>query len=539
MITNRPATPHRSHAGLRFVLPLVVLLLLVVAPIGSSLAQQAAREPTPTESASGDGIPLDAPFDAATPSGTAAESTPASVPPAAATPAAATPAPGGTPDASVGSPATPEALDCQGPCLVRIAASDKTDAALTATGIRPSYRNDAAVWVGGSPADLGRLVANGADVLAVVDAMPSLNLYAVSASDGSPNADDLAGFGTVVDAAGQTAIVQVSTVPAVVLGPISAGYRVEKVAPYVPAGTPLLTTDAMRHLPSVGTAIDRFPDASDTEVTRTLTDLQSNAVAPGQLGTRYFDLPGNAIAAEYVYLRYAALGLTVWYEDYVASNGMLSLNVVAEIPGEDSSAIFAVFAHYDSIADDTPGNDVAPGVLDNGTGQAIMLEDARLLTGYHLQNPIRFVALDGEEVGLQGSIAFGERAQRENTPYVAGINIDSVGTSLGERRLIVNAVGDNGFIEDALVQQYDAHGFALNLLVRQNPAIISDETELTNAGIPTILVASMVYGDPLINCSCDTLDGVDVDYVRATSRLVMLTLAVLQDNPDTATPAAP
>ena len=538
MIANRPVTPHRSHAGWRFVLPLVVVLLLVLTPFGSSLAQQATQEPTPTESASGDGIPLDLPFDASTPSGTPAGATPTRGTPAAATLTAATPTAGGTPATSAGTPSA-EALGCQGPCLVRIAATGKTDAALKATGMRPSYRTDAAVWVGGAPADLGRLVANGADVLAVSDAMPSLNLYAVTGSDGSPSADDLADFGTIVDTAGPTAIVRVSTVPAVVLGPISSGYRVEKVTPYVPAGTPLLTIDTMRHLPPVGTVIDRFPDASDAEVTRTLTDLQSNAAAPGQLGTRYFDQPGNAIAAEYVYLRYAALGLTVWYEDYIASNGMLSLNVVAEIPGEDSSAIFAVFAHYDSIADDTPGNDVAPGVLDNGTGQAIMLENARLLTGYHLQNPIRFIALDGEEVGFQGSIAFGQRAQRENTPYVGGINIDSVGTALGERRLIVNAVGDNGFIQDALVRQYDAHGFALNLLVRQNPAIVSDETELTNAGIPTILVGSMVYGDPLINCSCDTLDGVDVDYVRATARLVMLTSAALQDNPDAATPTAP
>ena len=521
----------------RLVLVLLGLLLIVMAPVGASLAQQTTQAPTPTEATSSDGIPLGAPPDVGTPSDAApSAATPEAGTPTAGTPTAATPV-AGTSAAAAGTPAT-KVLDCQGPCLVRIAANDRSDAALTETGLRPSYRTDATIWVGGSPADLGALAANGAEIIAVVDAMPSLNLYAVTGPDGAPGATDLADFGSIIDSSGQTAIVQVATVPAVVLGPVAAGFRVEKVAPYVPAGTPLLTIDAMRQLPSVGTAIDRFPDASSTGITRTLTDLQSNAVAPGQLGTRYFNLPANAIAAEYIYLRYAAVGLKVWYEDYIASNGMLSLNVVAEIPGEDPSAIFAVFAHYDSIADDTPGNDVAPGVLDNGTGQAIMLENARLLSGFHLQNPIRFVALDGEEVGLQGSIAFGQRAQQENTPYVGGINLDSIGTSRGERRLIVNAVGDNGFIQDALVQQYDAHGFALNLLVRQNPAIISDETELTNAGIPTILIASMVYGDPLINCSCDTLDGVDVDYVRATSRLVMLTLAALQDGPDTATPAA-
>jgi len=41
----------------------------------------------------------------------------------------------------------------------------------------------------------------------------------------------------------------------------------------------------------------------------------------------------------------------------------------------------------------------------------------------------------------------------------------------------------------------------------------------------------VLFGDPLINCSCDTIDGVDLDYVRATGRLVLLTVAVLTSRP--------
>ncbi len=392
--------------------------------------------------------------------------------------------------------------------------------------MRASYQTSTATWVGGSPEDLGLLVADVSPAM-VIDDAPSLNLYAITDGAGRPNQDLIEASGTVIDTDGLTSIVAMPTVPAYVWDFIANGLIVEKLTPYVPPGTPRLSGEPTGNRPPVADAVTSLVNADATEITRTLTDLGSAGARPGEPGSRYFALPGNELAAEYLFLRFAAYGLDVWYEDYVASNGMLSLNVVAELPGRVDGPIWAGFAHFDTIAEDTPGNDIAPGALDNGTGIAVLLETARVLSAYQLTYPVRLVALNGEEVGLQGSRAFGDQAIRDGTPYGGGINIDSVGTARGYRVLYVNASPSSAFVQDVLLTVYDEVGFQLNLAARQNPAIVSDEVPLTNAGIPTILVASMLYGDPLINCSCDTIDGVDIDYTRATARLVLLTLAVL------------
>ena len=471
----------------------------------------------------------------ATPSRAPASPGPTGTPVAA--PATGTPAAPGTPTSGTPAPATPAAtpsadLACTGPCLVRFAASPGLDAALAGTGLRPSYATATAIWVGGTPADLGSLVSAGAEPIVVLDDTPSLMLYAVTQAAGDADTGPIDAFGDVIDREGMTSIVEVPSVPAVVVDLTGAGFQVEKVTPYVSAGTPLLTADSIASLPDVTKVTEAFPDLSSANIEQTIGDLVSTGVTPGEVGSRFFSLPGNSIAAEYLYLRYAAFGLTVWYEDYIASNGMLSINVVAEIPGTDQSEIYAVFAHYDSITDDVPDNDTAPGALDNGTGQAIMLENARLLSGYRLRAPIRFVALDGEEVGLQGSVAFGARHAGLGTPIVGGINVDSAGSAYGDRVLYVNASETSAYIQDILLGQYDAFGFQLNVQPRQNPAIVADETVLTQAGIPTIFVGSSLYGDPLINCTCDTIDGVDIDYVRATGRLMLMTFAVLTAPPE-------
>lgn len=510
MRPRRPIAPVTAHHGLICLLVTVLLAGSLAAPLsltgpgGAASARSAgpvARQPV---------IPPAAPTTTppATPSGEPADSV--------ATPTVGTPA------------ATPgPSFDCVDPCFARFAAGPDTDAALLATGLRASFRSDTAVWVAASPADLGSLVSVGPEPASVRDATPTLGLYAITQRPDTDYADLIAALGATIDQVGTTTIVEAATVPATVVDLTSNGVRVQKVAPGVPASTPLLTAASAAALPPVETIPEAFPDLSNDELTRTISDLAGTGVGPGELGTRFFSLPQNAMAAEYLYLRFAAYGLTVWFEDYVASNGMLSVNVVAEVPGQDDSQISAAFAHFDTIAEDTPGNDIAPGALDNATGVGILLENARLLAGYRLAYPVRFVALNGEEVGLQGSRAFGEFHAAAGTPFVAGINIDAVGTAYGYRVLYVNASPSSAFIQDILVAAYEDNGFSLNIQPRQNPAIVSDEVPLTNAGIPTILVASMLYGDPLINCSCDTIDGVDIDFTRATGRLVLLTLAVL------------
>ena len=64
--------------------------------------------------------------------------------------------------------------------------------------------------------------------------------------------------------------------------------------------------------------------------------------------------------------------------------------------------VVVVCAHWDTVA-------ASPGVDDNGSGVAALLEAARLVAGARgreIRNTVIFAALDKEEVGCEGSRAF-------------------------------------------------------------------------------------------------------------------------------------
>jgi len=153
------------------------------------------------------------------------------------------------------------------------------------------------------------------------------------------------------------------------------------------------------------------------------------------------------------------------------------------------------------------------------------VEIARILSGYNLEHPVRFVAFNGEEVGLQGSEAFATKAMNDKTPYAGAFNIDSVGAAYGQRRLVINADDASLWIQQLIAETHDAYGFNLNLDLRQQSNIVADDTPLTQAGIPAVWMGSVLYGDPLINQSHDTIDGVDLAYTADVASLLLLCTA--------------
>ncbi len=74
-------------------------------------------------------------------------------------------------------------------------------------------------------------------------------------------------------------------------------------------------------------------------------------------------------------------------------------NILAKLPGTNSSKAILVMAHYDSQPN-------TPGAADDGSGVASMLETIELLSKRNLKNDIYFLFTDLEEVGLLGAEAF-------------------------------------------------------------------------------------------------------------------------------------
>jgi hypothetical protein len=72
----------------------------------------------------------------------------------------------------------------------------------------------------------------------------------------------------------------------------------------------------------------------------------------------------------------------------------------------------------------------APGVCDDGSGTAAVMELARVMSQYEFDKTIVFVTFAGEEQGLIGSSLFAAKAKKENQVIEAVLNNDIIGTDV-------------------------------------------------------------------------------------------------------------
>ena len=87
-----------------------------------------------------------------------------------------------------------------------------------------------------------------------------------------------------------------------------------------------------------------------------------------------------------------------------------------------------VTGHYDSRnSDNFNTHDPAPGANDDASGVAVSLECARVLSKLKLPSTIVFVAVAGEEQGLNGSRHLAKLARSEEWQLEAVLNNDIVG----------------------------------------------------------------------------------------------------------------
>ena len=106
-------------------------------------------------------------------------------------------------------------------------------------------------------------------------------------------------------------------------------------------------------------------------------------------------------------------------------------NVYAVLRGTDpaqTNRIVLVTGHYDSRNSDTfNGTDAAPGANDDGSGTAVSMECARVLSKLKFPATIIFLTVAGEEQGLNGSKHFAQMAKQQGWKIEAVLNNDIVG----------------------------------------------------------------------------------------------------------------
>jgi hypothetical protein len=106
-------------------------------------------------------------------------------------------------------------------------------------------------------------------------------------------------------------------------------------------------------------------------------------------------------------------------------------NVYAVLNGTDPESakrIVLVTGHYDSRNSDTfDASGIAPGANDDGSGTAVSLECARVLSKLKVPATIIFLTVAGEEQGLNGSAHFAKMAKDQGWNIEAALNNDIVG----------------------------------------------------------------------------------------------------------------
>ena len=101
----------------------------------------------------------------------------------------------------------------------------------------------------------------------------------------------------------------------------------------------------------------------------------------------------------------------------IVSEQLPTRNVIAETPGDDENVV-VVGAHLDSVED-------GPGVNDNGSGSAAILEIAEEMRRVRPRNQVRFIWFSAEESGLLGSEHYvNVLPQEERDKIAAMLNFD-------------------------------------------------------------------------------------------------------------------
>jgi hypothetical protein len=100
---------------------------------------------------------------------------------------------------------------------------------------------------------------------------------------------------------------------------------------------------------------------------------------------------------------------------------------------ERPNEVVIVQGHIDSrVSDVMDATSDAPGANDDGSGSALVLEAARVLSGTEYPSTIIYALLSGEEQGLFGGRILAEWAEKQGFTVKAVLNNDIVGNSCGK-----------------------------------------------------------------------------------------------------------
>lgn len=216
-------------------------------------------------------------------------------------------------------------------------------------------------------------------------------------------------------------------------------------------------------------------------------------------------------------------------------------NVIATLPGlSDSPEVIVIAAHYDNRPPDvTDGETLSPGANDNGSGIALLIETARLLSAFEWNHTIIFAALAAEEQGTYGARFFVQRLFLEGTPIMAAINYDSVGGRDGIPQNV--RLFASNLLQSPSGQLGRYYEYIAGLYVPTFPVKVidgldregryGDQREFVNVGVGAIRIIESEEDPDLVNSKLDTWDRIDYAYLQNVTQLNVAVVANMAGSP--------
>ena len=341
--------------------------------------------------------------------------------------------------------------------------------------------------------------------------------------------------------------------------------------------------------PTVKEIVDSI---SEERIAATLQKLES-------FGTRYVlsaqDDPAQGIGAASRWIHNEFQGyspkLEVSYQNFTVKKGARQgqiirdvnlSNVVAVLPGTiHKDRYVLVTAHYDSVAlirkpftgdeqriaesvrqgmdesearqllkirppeDDlgpldfeaTASQKIAPGVTDDGSGTAAVMELARVMSHYQFDKTIVFIAFAAEEIGLSGSQTYSAIARQTGMQIEAVLNNDIIGSDVsangrsatGVLRLFAAGPEDSQARELGRYMKQTAERYVpsmqVQMVFRQDRFLRGgDHTPFLNQGFPAVRLTTASENYKNQHSTTDTFANTSVPY---TTRVVRMNAAVL------------
>jgi hypothetical protein len=266
--------------------------------------------------------------------------------------------------------------------------------------------------------------------------------------------------------------------------------------------------------------IELLQQLNETLILRYLENL--TAFGPRVTGTEGCDQ-----AALYLYQTFQAMGVTVRYHNYT-DNIVSGSNIEATLEGSDSTNIFIICGHYDTVA-------AGVGADDDGSGVAAVLAAAEILHNYNFLHTIRFVCFSGEEQGLVGSRHYAEDAYNSNVPIVAVLNADMIGfapsASDGTQGKIYENTASEWIVDFTNdINQIYTDYIGIQPLIPQGESGGSDHYYFWQYGYDAVFYFEFNFND-YYHSADDTIEHMNISYSTRYSRLILATLAEMALQP--------